>query len=46
MKRSKEVQGSAGEGRHNICGIPGDLARRHDGGPAVEGDLRQEAGIT
>ena len=27
------VQGSAGEGRHGIWGMPGGLARRHDGGP-------------
>ena len=37
-----KVHGSAGEGRDDICGMPGGLARRHDGGPSVEGDLRQE----
>ena len=40
-----KVQGSAGEGRHGICGMPRVLARRHDGGPPVEGDLRQEPGV-
>ena len=40
-----KVQGSAGKGRHGICGIPGVLARRHDGGHPVEGDLRQEPGV-
>ena len=40
-----KVQGSAGEGRHGICGICGGLARRYDGGPPVEGDLRQEPGV-
>ena len=35
-----KVQGSAG-GHQGICG-PGGLARRHDGGPPVEGNLRQE----
>ena len=40
-----KVQGSAGEGRHGICGMPGDLARRHDGGSPVEGNLRQEPGV-
>ena len=25
--------------------MPGDLARRHDGGPPVEGDLKQEPGV-
>ena len=39
-----KVQGSVGEGRHGICGMPGGLARRHDGGPPVEGNLRQEPG--
>ena len=39
------VQGSAGEGRHGICGVPGGFARRHDGGPPVEGNLRQEPGV-
>ena len=36
-----KVQGSAGEGRHGICGMPGGLAIKHDGGPPVEGNLRQ-----
>ena len=40
-----KVQGSAGEGRHGICGVPGGFARRHDGGPPVEGNLRQEPGV-
>ena len=40
-----KVQGSAGEGRHGICGVPGGFARRHDGGAPVEGNLRQEPGI-
>ena len=26
-------------------GVPGGFARRHDGGPPVEGNLRQEPGI-
>ena len=30
---------------HGICGVPGGFARRHDGGPPVEGNLRQEPGI-
>ena len=37
-----KVQGSAIEERHDICRMPGGLARRHDGGPPVEGNLRQE----
>ena len=40
-----KVQGSAGEGRHGICGVPGGFARVHDGGPPVEGNLRQEPGV-
>ena len=28
-----------------MCGMSGGLARRHDGGPPVAGDLRQEPGI-
>ena len=36
----------AGEGCHGIFGIPEGLARRHDGGPPLEGDLRQEPRIT
>ena len=40
-----KIQRSAGEGRHGICGMPGGLARRHGGGPAVEGNLRQKPGI-
>ena len=40
-----KVQGSAGEGRHGIYGVPGGFARRHDGGPPVEGNLRQEPGV-
>jgi hypothetical protein len=40
-----KVQGSAEEGRHGICEMPGGLARRHDGGPPVEGNLRQEPGV-
>ena len=39
-----KVQGSAGEGRHGICGMPGDFARSHDGGLPVEGGLRRELG--
>ena len=27
------------KGRHDICGMPGGFARRHDGGPPVEGNL-------
>ena len=46
MKESYgKVQGSAGEGHHGICGMPGGSARRHDGGPPVEGSLRQEPGV-
>ena len=40
-----KVQGNAGEGCHDICGMPGDLARRHDGGPPVKVNLRQEPGV-
>ena len=40
-----KVQRSAGEGRRGTCGIPGVLASRHDGGPPVEGNLRQEPGV-
>ena len=40
-----KVQGSAGEERHGICGMPGGVARRHDGGRPVEGNLRQEPGV-
>ena len=36
-----KVQGSAGKSRHGICGMPEGFARRHDGGPPVEGDLRR-----
>ena len=32
-----KIQGNARGGRHGICGMPGGLARRHDGGPPVEG---------
>ena len=33
-----KIQGSAGEGRHDVvCGLPGGIPRRHDGGPPVEG---------
>ena len=42
-ERHGKVQGSAGEGSDAICGMTGSLAGRHDGGPPVEGDLRQEA---
>ena len=31
--------------RHGICRMPGDFARRHGGGPPVEGNLRQESGM-
>ena len=40
-----KVQGSAGEGRRDICRMPGVFARRHNGGPPVEGNLRQEPGV-
>ena len=40
-----KVYGSAGEERHDICRMPGAFARRHDGGPPVEGNLRQEPGV-
>ena len=40
-----KVQGSAGEGPHDICGMPGDFARRHDGKPRVEGNHEQEPGV-
>ena len=40
-----KVQGSAGEGRHGICGMPEGLARIHDGGPPVEGNLRHKPGV-
>ena len=40
-----KVQGSAREGRHDICGMPVGLAIRHDGGTPVEGNLRQEPGV-
>ena len=40
-----KIQGSAEEGHHGICGIPGGLARRYDGGLLVEGELRQEPGV-
>ena len=36
-----KVQASAGKSRDGICGMPEDLARRHDGGPPVERDLRR-----
>ena len=39
-----KVQGSAGEGRHCICGMPTGPARRHDGGLLVEENLRREPG--
>ena len=38
-------QGSAGKGRHGVCGMSGGLARRHDGGHPVEGNLGQEPGV-
>ena len=28
-----------------ICGMPGVFGRRHDGGPPVEGNLRQGPGV-
>ena len=40
-----KIQGSAGEVRHGICGMPGGLARRHDGESPAQGDLRQEPGV-
>ena len=40
-----KVQGSAGEGRHGICKIRDGFAKRHDGGPPVEGNPRQEPGV-
>ena len=40
-----KVQGSAREGCHGICGMPGGFARRHDGGPPVEENLRQAPGV-
>ena len=43
-----KVQRSAGEGRHDICGMPGVLGRSHDGespGSPLEGDLKQEPGV-
>ena len=40
-----KFQGSAGEGRHGVCRMPGVFARRHDGGSPVEGSLRQEPGV-
>ena len=36
---------SAGEGSHGICGMPGGLTGRHDGGSPVKGDLRQSPGV-
>ena len=30
---------------HGICRMPGVFAKRHDGGPPVEGNLRQEPGV-
>ena len=39
------IQGTAGEGCHGICRMPEGLARRHDGGPPVKGDFRQEPGV-
>ena len=44
-KRYGKVQGSVGEERHGICGMPAGLARRHNGGPPVEGDLGREPWI-
>ena len=41
-----KVRRSAGEGRHGTYGMPRGLARRHDGGPPVEANLKQEPGIT
>ena len=41
------VQGGAGEGCHCIsCGTPRGLARRHDGGFPMKGDLSQDPGVT
>ena len=40
-----KVQGSAGEGRRGIYGTPGGFARRHDGGPPIEGNFRQQPGV-
>ena len=39
------VQESARKECHDICRISGDLIRKHDGGPPVEGDHRQDPGI-
>ena len=44
MKRAKG-QGSARKGCYGICGMSGGLARRHEGAPPVEGNLRQEPGV-
>ena len=44
-----KVQRSAGEGRHDICGMPGVLGRSHDDGESpgspVEGNLKQKTGV-
>ena len=40
-----KVQGSAEEGRHDICGIPGGIAKIYDAGNPVEGDLWEERRI-
>ena len=34
-----------GKGRHGICRMPGVFSRKHDGGPPVERNLRQEPGV-
>ena len=41
-----KIQGSVGEGRNGICGIPWGLSRRNEGGLPVEGDLRQEPRVS
>ena len=41
-----KIQGIVGEWCHEICGIPGNLARNHVGGSLMKGDLKQESEVT
>ena len=46
MKRAMvRFRGAREKGATGICGMPGGLARSHDGESSVEGDLRREPGV-
>ena len=46
MKRAMvRFRGAREKGAMAFCGLLGVFARRHDGGPLVEGNLRQKPGV-